>query len=178
MLLSSALKLPGPPKDGASEPPRPPVEALPPDPDRPLRDDLGMVSCQLPSAEVPSWLNEERPSPNARCWVDVEAAELCPEAIELHLATGAFYHLSQMFRVSSGFIGVWGRGRGAEQGLDRIWGSVREGGATPQSRVATLGSGDQRATAAAMSSGRDSNEKQRTNRAISAIVECPTWIPV
>lgn len=121
MLLSSALKLPGPPNDGANEPPRPPVVALPPDPDRPLRDDLGTLSCQLPSAEVPSWLSEERPSPNARCWVEAENAELCPEAIELHLATEAIYHLSQMFRVSSGCIGVGGeeveaRSKGSSMG--------------------------------------------------------------
>jgi hypothetical protein len=107
--LSSALKLPGPPNDGASdEGPRVPVVALPPDPDRPFRPDLGTASFQLPFSEPASWLIEDRPSPKARCWVDAENADWCPEAMELHLATEAVYDQSQVFGVPKGRIGVRG----------------------------------------------------------------------
>ena len=87
MLFSSELKLPGAPEEGANDPPRRPMVALPPDSERAFRPVRVADSVQLPSAVLSSKLLYDRPSPTARCWIDVaENAELCPDAIELHLA--------------------------------------------------------------------------------------------
>ena len=68
--------------------------------------------------------------------MDAENAELCPEAIELHLAGEAVYELSRVFRRSRGCIGVWegvgSRSKGSNMGK-------RKGGQRlPQSRGAVL----------------------------------------
>lgn len=110
MLLSSELKLPGPadPDEGAMEPPRGPMEALFPDPERASRLVFEAGPGQLPSTENSSWLERERPSPAARCWIDVaENPELYPDAIGRHLAEreACLDHLSR-FGVGLGIYGV------------------------------------------------------------------------
>lgn len=66
---------------------------------------------------------EERPSPKARCWVDAENADWCPEAMELHLATEAVYDQSQVFEVSKCRIEVRGGKRSRRGARAQVWGS-------------------------------------------------------